>query len=431
MYTENQEAAAPRPFRRCPRCGQPTPSQSPECIHCGTRSLQFLALNDQAQAEQRFIRAFFSRSAPLTYTILVFNLVIYVLMAIVAGGNVLSNLASISGVDTGTIIAFGAKTNQLLHEGEWFRLITPIFIHIGWVHLLSNSYVLWNVGPTVERLYGSARFMLIYLLTGVGGVVGSYFGHLSMGDPSVPSAGASGAIFGLLGVLAVFGYRYRRELPPQFRRAFGVGVLPMIAINLFIGYSVPFIDNSAHIGGLLTGALLTLLVPYIAPGKERTSTFGLAMFAVCIALVAYSFTRAYQQSKPYLAQRGRFSSNTDTVRNYFDKINKANVAMVDALNAQAQKSTPDVHQQALSQMTKAVNELDAATAPDARAESIRQQLLQLMRKQQANLRDNIPTPIESLSADVDTFNQINDQFRHWVNTDGAKYGYRLNSDKPR
>src|SRR5581483_7470574 len=110
---------------------------------------------------------------------------------------------------------------------------------------------------------------------------GSYFRHLSSLDPTIPGAGASGAIFGLCGVLLVFGYKYRADLPPVFRRAFGAGVLPMIAINLLIGYLVPFIDNSAHVGGLMTGIVLAVL-------------------AVCVAIVAYSFMRAYQQGGKYL-----------------------------------------------------------------------------------------------------------------------------------
>jgi rhomboid protease GluP len=277
----------------------------PDCVNCGARSLQEMALADQARAEQRFIRAFFSRSAPLTYTILIFNLVIYALMALAGGREVMERL--IYGADRLTLIAFGAKTNYLLHEGEYFRLVTPIFIHIGLLHLASNSYALWIVGPQVERLYGSARFLLIYLLTGVGGVVGSYLGHYSLeGAPSnVPSAGASGALFGLFGVLAVFGYKYRRELPSAFRRAFGAGIFPVIAINLFIGFTVPFIDNSAHIGGLITGAVLALVVPYIAPGKERVSALGLAILVFCLGVVGYSFMRAYQQSGADFSQPPR------------------------------------------------------------------------------------------------------------------------------
>ena len=85
----------------------------------------------------------------------------------------------------------------------------------------------------------------------------------------VPSAGASGALFGLVGVLFVFGIKFRHELPEGFKRAFGTGMLPIIVINLFIGYlGRGFIDNAAHLGGLVSGAVLALVVDYRRPGER-------------------------------------------------------------------------------------------------------------------------------------------------------------------
>jgi hypothetical protein len=75
------------------------------------------------------------------------------------------------------------------------------------------------------------------------------------------------------------------------------GVLPVIAINLIIGFSIRFIDNSAHIGGLLTGAALTLIIPYIAPGREGVSKTGLLIIAVCLAVIVYCFAQAFQRAK--------------------------------------------------------------------------------------------------------------------------------------
>src|SRR6185436_5756473 len=126
------------------------------------------------------------------------------------------------------------------------------------------------VGPQVERLYGPARFVILYVMTGIAGVYGSY--HYK---PLFISAGASGAIFGLFGVLLVFGIRYRNSIPPFFQRAVGTGVLPVIAINLFIGFTIKEIDNSAHIAGLLAGAALAALVPFQKPNEETPSVFKL------------------------------------------------------------------------------------------------------------------------------------------------------------
>lgn len=290
MYTETDENIESRPLRLCERCGQPTPGNLPQCVNCGAISLHAAAADEQMRAERRFARALFSRATPITYALLAVNVCVFVVMEIFSRG---SN-------DPMTLIAFGAKMNELLLSGEWFRLVTPIFIHAGFLHLLVNSYGLWVIGPQVERLYGSARFMLIYLLSGVGGVAGSFLGNMILQRPDVPSVGASGAIFGLLGALAVFGFRYRQELPPAIRRALTAGVLPVIIINLFIGFSVPFIDNAAHIGGLIVGAALVLIIPYIAPGRERVTNTGLLIIALCVAVIVICFAQAYQSSGKYL-----------------------------------------------------------------------------------------------------------------------------------
>lgn len=298
---------------QCPHCGRVIPTASAVCAHCGVP----VAVHDERLREALFARAFFARRTPLTYAILVFNIVIYLLMA-ASSPAPLAML--IHGQEPVTLINFGAKTDFLLwYRGEWFRLVTPIFIHIGLLHLASNSYALVVIGPLVERLYGSARFALIYLLSGVGGVLGSFAGFfvplllavngisfgngpvgrfgryfLERGNPMTPGAGASGAIFGLLGLLFVTGFKYRHELPPAFRRTLGAGILPVIAINLFIGLTVPFIDNAAHLGGLIVGALLALVVPYLAPGRERASRAEVVLLLLCLLTVAWSFFRAYQ-----------------------------------------------------------------------------------------------------------------------------------------
>src|SRR5262245_25026515 len=215
-------------------------------------------------------------------------------MSTAAGGNLMNSI--VWGADQLTLIAFGAKLNLLIDEGQWFRFVTPIFIHIGLLHIASNSYALWIIGPLVERLYGSARFLMIYLLSGVAGGAGGYLWVEMQFKPDVPSAGASGAIFGLFGLLAVFGFKYRTELPPNFRKAIRSGIVPVILINLFIGVSIPFIDNAAHIGGLIAGGLLALVIPYLAPGSKRVSIFGVTIIGLSLALIVICFARAFQES---------------------------------------------------------------------------------------------------------------------------------------
>ena len=219
-----------------------------------------------------FLRAVWTRRATYTYVFFGLNIAVFLLMAL-AGGS----------TNEPTLMAFGVKANRAITNGQWWRFVTPIFLHIGWLHLIFNSYALWIVGPQVEKLYGSARFVILYVVTGVAGVFGSYIFH-----PYSESAGASGAIFGLFGVLLVFGIRYRSAIPPFFKRAVGTGVLPVIVINLIIGLTIPGIDNSAHIGGLLAGALLAAVVPFQKPGAETAPVFRTVQVAL-LALVGVCF----------------------------------------------------------------------------------------------------------------------------------------------
>lgn len=414
MPIEGRENISPRIFRLCQQCGRPTPAQLPECINCGARSLQAVVEHDMAHAEQRFARAYFSRATPLTYGILLLNSLIYLLMIIVAGGNFAEHF--VAGVDPATLIAFGAKTNELLQQrGEWFRLVTPIFIHGGLIHIASNSYALWIIGPQVERLYGSARFFLIYLLSGVGGVIGSYFGSSMLGrNPTIPSVGASGAIFGLFGVLAVFGYKYRHELPPTFRRAFGASVFPVIAINLLIGFSVPVIDNGAHIGGLICGALLTFLIPYIAPGKERVSRFGLIILILCVTVITYCFERAWQHSPQHLARR--FS----TVEAFLESLNEANQVMDRSLRV---KDEVESKQRITSEIDQVIAKLEAARAPDAKSDQIRREFADILRAQQAALNEKTQrTHQAKLNANAEAFVRLSQELRQWVMSEGPRLG---------
>src|SRR3989475_11330386 len=219
-----------------------------------------------------FLQAVWTRRPTYTYVFFGLNIVVFLLMAL-AGGS----------TNEATLMAFGVKSNAEIAKGQWWRFVTPIFIHIGLLHLFFNSYALWIVGPQVEKLYGSARFVILYVLTGVAGVYGSYSYH-----PYTISAGASGAIFGLFGVLLVFGIRYRDSIPPFFKRAVGTGVLPVIIINLIIGFTLRNIDNAAHIGGLLAGAALAAVVPFQKPGEESSGVFRAIQMAL-LALVQECF----------------------------------------------------------------------------------------------------------------------------------------------
>ncbi|MEM6529113.1 MAG: rhomboid family intramembrane serine protease [Chloroflexota bacterium] len=139
----------------------------------------------------------------------------------------------------------------VFNDGEFYRLFTAMFLHAGLAHIFFNAYALYILGIQTEQMYGKARYLSIYLL---GGVTGSVL-SAGFGDPNVPSVGASGAVFALLGTQIVYFYRNREELGDWGRGALRQYLL-LLGINLLLGFSIPQIDNLGHIGGLIGGAIL-------------------------------------------------------------------------------------------------------------------------------------------------------------------------------
>jgi rhomboid protease GluP len=268
-----------------------------ECHVCGAPVAQTpprpMSLHDRYSFT--YARAVLSRPYIFTIVFLVLNFFVFLLMW---QASKMEMSALWISFPQDVLYEFGAKTNYLIgHEHEWWRLVTPVFIHVNLFHLLINMYSLWVIGPWVEKLYGSAKFVVFWVLTGIAGVVASYFTVIPGSHPGVvasfliknhdePSAGASGALFGLVGVLFVFGLKYRRELPEGFKRAFGTGLLPVILLNLGIGFvGRGIIDNAAHMGGLLSGAALAAVISYKRPGQSAGLTMAWRIAQILALLV--------------------------------------------------------------------------------------------------------------------------------------------------
>jgi len=181
----------------------------------------------------------------VTWVILILNVVIWALDA--ASGPLLGQLIGVPVPNL--LLELGAKRSDLILSGQLWRLVTPIFLHIGLLHLAFNSYAIYVIGPQIECFFGPRRFLSIYLLSGIYGVL------MSFAFSAAPSAGASGAIFGLIGTQAVFFYRYRNAFGERGRRQLQ-GTLLVIAFNLVLTFSASRIDVWGHIGGLAAGAVL-------------------------------------------------------------------------------------------------------------------------------------------------------------------------------
>lgn len=171
-------------------------------------------------------------------------------------------------VDLRILYLFGMKSNLDILQGEWWRLFTAMFIHIGPTHLISNLIGLFWLGPLIEGHLGHLRFALIYILGGLLGSIASY-----AFTPAL-SAGASGAVFALLGGTALYFYRFRENLGRQ-GQAVLQSAMVVLALNLFLGVSMSGVDNWGHLGGLAGGLLLTWgLIPryqipaVVQPGRQ-------------------------------------------------------------------------------------------------------------------------------------------------------------------
>jgi len=205
---------------------------------------------------------------------------------------------------TGVQLAWGANFGPATQDGQWWRLFTAMFVHFGIVHLALNMWALWDIGRLVERLYGRPRFVVLYL---VSGVVGNLLSLAIQGNQAV-SGGASGAIFSLYGALLVFLLRERRQVDrSEFKWLFGAASIFTLLI-LGMGLIVPGIDNAAHVGGLITGALVGSLMarPWTAtsPNPRRLRWWAASALTLSISVLLMNIPPPSYRLSEELRARG-------------------------------------------------------------------------------------------------------------------------------
>jgi len=211
----------------------------------------------------------------VTHALLVANVGVFV--AMVASG------VSFTSPTSDSLIAWGADYGPYTSHGEWWRLASSMFLHIGVIHIACNMIGLWGIGGLVERLLGNAGFLIVYLLAGIAGSLAS-----NLWNPYVVSAGASGAIFGIYGALLGFMVREQGTIPREiFARLRSSGVA-FLGYNLVFGLSIKGINMAAHFGGLVGGFLcgLALSQPLVAAAVASRPRRNLAVAAVGAAAVA-------------------------------------------------------------------------------------------------------------------------------------------------
>ena len=238
-------------------------------------------------------------AAPATYTLVGINCGVFLAMVIRG--------ASIWMPSLDQLMLWGAdRPNNVLIGGEWWRIVTAMFVHVGIIHLATNMWCLWNLGILAEPLMGSFGLLAVYILTGAAGNLLSTFDnwmwplHDAAGAVYFQAgAGASGAVFGIAGALIVLLASKRLPIPQMELKKLRKSVIYFAGINLFIGFSVNFgsgltgveVDNSAHIGGVLCGLMFAApMVPRIgSPRGQFTVRLRLAIAMTVAVLVLFGF----------------------------------------------------------------------------------------------------------------------------------------------
>jgi membrane associated rhomboid family serine protease len=255
--------------------------QCPECVAEGRRS--------QRPVRTAFGGSAAGRAGTVTKTLIGINVVVMIVsiatggLGAVAGGG----LGGLLGGNTpltnaGAVLAYATYgTPPELHgvagNGEWYRLVTAMFLHYGILHLLLNMYALWILGRDLERALGPLRFLAIYLLAGFGGNVAAYL----YSAPNAVTAGASTAVFGLMGAIFVVLRRLRLSVAP---------ILPVIVINIVFTFTIANISVAGHLGGLIVGAIAAVVIAY-APRQRRNLVQAVGLSIILLVLIALAVYR--------------------------------------------------------------------------------------------------------------------------------------------
>jgi membrane associated rhomboid family serine protease len=260
--------------KMCPACRALVPKSASKCPECG-ESMAGVSV----PGPSRLLANLFPGVTAVTSLLMLVNGLWFLLMLMAqmkAGGGG----GMFSGIDGPVLYRFGIGASDLTFgAGEWWRLVTPIFVHAGLIHIFFNMYMLMILGPMVEQVFGPERYWLIYLIAGIGGNV------LSQGIRSVWTLGASGAIFGLVGALLLHGLVHRSALGEVMKRLL-FRLLIYSAVMYILGLPI---DHLAHAGGFIGGAICGWLIPGGVLRNRRVAGLWQLAALAGVVLVLYSF----------------------------------------------------------------------------------------------------------------------------------------------
>lgn len=220
-------------------------------------------INTSNEKKNKKMDRIFSTKKPIiTYALIIMCAIMFVISGM--------------GYSTEKLLLFGANYGPLVRGGEFYRLVTCMFLHAGLIHIGLNMYSLFIVGPRVEDFFGKWKYLLIYFISGISASL------LSIGlSGNVISVGASGAIFGLFGALVYFGYSYRGYIGAMIRSQ----IVPIVLYNLLMGFFIPGIDMWGHIGGLIGGVIAAKTLGTIENKKYNSSD--IVLFIIYFIFLIY------------------------------------------------------------------------------------------------------------------------------------------------
>jgi membrane associated rhomboid family serine protease len=273
----------------CSECGRPICTECMTMAPVGIRCPEHSGKPQGVQRVTKGVRRASSEGtgARVTRILIAMNVAVYIAQLATGGG---VNGTGSPIYEKGVLIAGRALDSNGnvvgVAEGDWWRLITATFLHYGPFHLLLNMLALYWFGSLLEQRIGSGRFLLLYLVSGLAGSAGAL-----LLDPTVPTVGASGAIFGILGAGLV--------LEHQRDYVFGGSALGIIVINLVLTFSISSISIGGHLGGLIGGALATLGMTRFGRGHAAYGRAGGLGVVTIVAVGIASLAIAYWKARGY------------------------------------------------------------------------------------------------------------------------------------
>ncbi len=375
------------------------------CPHCGLESVPAVRVGTSEEAN-----AFFS------LLILAINILLFIAITGVEIKNGRGSEALMSGASSPVLLDFGSFYKGLVNQGEWWRFITPNFLHIGLLHILFNSFALYQIGPLTEELYGSTKFIFIYLITGIVAWVASYFFDIR-------GAGASGSICGLIGLLAVFGYRQGGSVGKALMRSMVQWAVMTIIFGFVVGA-----NNVAHMGGLISGAALGFLITGEQPTTARTAKVWNGVALLCVALIAISFAlvgknfgaqqERFKQSEVNMNRQQQGAENIIALYQFLRDADSAMRSLPDAQNPEAARS--------LAKQLKTTSEkISGIPSIDEESNTIRAQITGLLNQAAASLdskNQNAGNQSKSLAEIQTAWDLLIKNYKKWQDSVLPDYG---------